>query len=60
MKKTVHLFVTGLIVLYILCFIDMNGTENLPNIDEYIQFLVYKKDQATELLRELASYLFTG
>lgn len=48
MKKLIFFVIAVALTLYGLCYIDTNGTDELPTIEEYKEYVMDKKDKAIE------------
>lgn len=57
MKKLISTVIAVALVLYGLCYIDKNGTDELPNVEEYTEYVLEKKDEAVETYYAVKEWL---
>ena len=57
MKRLICFVAAVLLVLYGFCYIDKNGTDELPTTEEYTEYIIHKKDKAVEAYNSVKDWI---
>lgn len=57
MKRLICFVAAVLLALYGFCYIDKNGTDELPTTEEYKEYILEKKDKAIEAYHSVKEWI---